>query len=1327
MKYRIKLSLALIFFISHIFSQVIISEVMYSPTNSNAEFIELYNSSTTAVDLTGWEITDNNSTDDLVDRGDGLILAPNSYAVIVESDYSGIYDSIIPSTAIVIEVDDKSIGNGLSAIDSIKLKDPTVIIDLVKWTDIAPDNHSIEKIRLDLPNTTDNWSASKDSLGTPGSANSVTPKQIDGAIDGEITYTPAYPDRDDNVVAIVPLLNAGLNDISGTLTATVNGSNIGTKSVATLTANESKDYYLSLASLPSGRHNVTFEFEVAADGDLTNNTATKKLGISYKPGTIQINEFLAEPGDNQIEFIELVVSRSVVIDGWTISDKSTSRQLPITYLEDGKYVVLASDTSLKPQTNPDAKYLIPYGGLPTLNNSGDNLYLKDMNHTIIDSLVYGSGWPMATASSTEKLHPFIISNDPLNWKTSVDPIGITPGYINSHYLIDYDGEIIAGSIASIPQYPKNNEPVQLSVPITNHGAEPISGSLNIYNDNNSIISTTDFVNIARRDTTTLTFDLPAMSSGIHPLQFSLEVVDDGNLDNNIVLDSIFVSYDFGTVLINEFLAGPNSTQAEFVELISFENIDLINWSIEDATNNRKYFNGDEINSDTYIVLSEDLSFNAIIPADAHFVEVEDFPSLNNYGDAIYLRDFTGTVIDSLIYTTWWELETGKSTEKIYPDLISNDSTAWKISMDSTGMTPGKANSVIVKNVDGAVLGDLIYNNPQYPEPHQSCQLNVPVANPGLQSMSGEILIEYKNAIIASTPVNSLAVGDTSYYSLTIPPMPSGIHNIDILFNIDNDENINNNLAVHSLKISYEFGTVKINEFLADPEAPQYEFVELFTLQDIDLNKWSIADNRGERAYFGNEPVAKNNYIIVSEEPLSVTLPENTLYFEIPNFPSLNNSGDAVYLYDYTGKIIDSLVYNNADWPIESGSSAEKVFPAYNSNDASNWRPSTAPSGSTMGSQNSVLLNNIDGKIIIELVTHYPEHPHPRESIAFEIGVQNTGIEIIDGEIYIYYNGAELGSDTFIDLMPADTTYISFNIEPLNSGNNELEIVLEIAGDMQTGDNQMTYEIFVSYPFGVAVLNEFLAKPDSTQAEFVEIVALSDIDLIGWSISDNTYKQHFFDDYYAFANAPIVITTDTSFVGRLDCGASTTYTLNGWPTLNNESDGIFLYDPTGAVVDSLIYDSDWPILEARSTEKYRPDFESDDLNRWGIAVNTDGMTPGYKNSLYFDELPDKGTIEFEANPFSPNNDGIDDELLIKYRMPYEQGIIKLQIFDMTGREIATPYWNVYFPQEGILRWDGTRDNGDPARIGIYIVKLSVKDANSNRTWEKVKTVVLAQQL
>lgn len=329
--------------------------------------------------------------------------------------------------------------------------------------------------------------------------------------------------------------------------------------------------------------------------------------------------------------------------------------------------------------------------------------------------------------------------------------------------------------------------------------------------------------------------------------------------------------------------------------------------------------------------------------------------------------------------------------------------------------------------------------------------------------------------------------------------------------------------------------------------------------------------------------------------------------------------------------------------------------------------------------------------------------------------------------YLNQYDNELGVQSFGLLKSEDSAHVSFNIEPLGSGHNLLDIILKVSGDMNDTNNSIEHSVYVSYPFGSVVFNEFLARPDTTQAEFVEIISFSDINLTGWSISDNTLKQYYFGELFASANRPVVITSDSTFIANLSPETPVVIPISGWPTLNNSADALFLYDMTGTIIDSLHYDSEWPVTDGRSTEKFRPEFESDNVNRWGIAVNTEAMTPGLENSLYFDDLPSKGAIAFEANPFSPNGDGIEDELLIKYKLPFEQGIIKLQIFDMTGRNIATPYWNVHFPQEGLLKWDGKREDGSNARIGIYIVKVTAKDPASGKVWEKVKTVVLAKQL
>jgi hypothetical protein len=151
------------------------------------------------------------------------------------------------------------------------------------------------------------------------------------------------------------------------------------------------------------------------------------------------------------------------------------------------------------------------------------------------------------------------------------------------------------------------------------------------------------------------------------------------------------------------------------------------------------------------------------------------------------------------------------------------------------------------------------------------------------------------------------------------------------------------------------------------------------------------------------------------------------------------------------------------------------------------------------------------------------------------------------------------------------------------------------------------------------------------------------------------------------------------------------------------------------------------MSSRSTEKYRTSASSNNVKNWGISVGDEGQTPGYQNSLFFSDFPSKGTVEFSPDPFSPDGDGIDDLLTLTFSLPYLEAAIRWEVIDMAGRIIAKPYYNYYVGQNGKLTWNGKRDNGKPARIGIYVMKISFQDANSTKSMERVKTVVLAKQL
>jgi hypothetical protein len=72
-------------------------------------------------------------------------------------------------------------------------------------------------------------------------------------------------------------------------------------------------------------------------------------------------------------------------------------------------------------------------------------------------------------------------------------------------------------------------------------------------------------------------------------------------------------------------------------------------------------------------------------------------------------------------------------------------------------------------------------------------------------------------------------------------------------------------------------------------------------------------------------------------------------------------------------------------------------------------------------------------------------------------------------------------------------------------------------------------------------------------------------------------------------------------------------LSSFPSLNNSGDGIFLFDHTGSIIDSLIYDSNWPLSSERSTEKKRPSYISNQSENREIAELGIGLTPGSQNS------------------------------------------------------------------------------------------------------------------
>ena len=105
-------------------------------------------------------------------------------------------------------------------------------------------------------------------------------------------------------------------------------------------------------------------------------TLEEEITETYKLGDVVINEFVSDPTDKEVEWIELynITNKEIILDGWTIEEGSGAKTTLIGIMSlsgDNKFFVIE-----KPKGN--------------LNNKGDIIILRDSAGTLIDQAAYGN-------------------------------------------------------------------------------------------------------------------------------------------------------------------------------------------------------------------------------------------------------------------------------------------------------------------------------------------------------------------------------------------------------------------------------------------------------------------------------------------------------------------------------------------------------------------------------------------------------------------------------------------------------------------------------------------------------------------------------------------------------------------------------------------------------------------------------------------------------------------------------------------------------------------------------------------------------------------------
>lgn len=1255
---------------------------MFNPISSNNEFIEIYNrSETQSFDLANYKIIYYTSNPDIIiSAGFGTILPPKSFAVILEGDYDftgGIYNSIIPASALKLKISDNSFGtSGMANTTNRPVWFVSAANDTLDRYTYSANNgtgYSDEKIIMNRDTLPSNWSNSQVQNGTPGFRNSVTPLNYDLRIKS-LSISPQIPIQGQNVQISSTIHNNGYFTASSYLVEIFNDADfdslgsseeiIFSQTYFNLNPGDSIVVGAALSSISAGIYQIISRVTLNLDEDTTNNKKVLKF-TAYPPGNnyndLVINEIMYAPSSGEPEWVELYsrASQQINLKKWKCGDNTTLVTITNNdvFVQPSSFIVLSRDSSIKNYFPHITNFIV--FNLPALNNTGDAVVLKDSLSVLIDSLTFAPDWGGSSGGkSLEKISANSPSTLKENWSTSKNKYKATPGYINSVTLKDYDLQVV--DIVSNPPFPFFNDNVTVYAKVKNLGASNANFSLKLFEDTNLdslpdlILDSLSELNIPPEDSSIIQFSffISNLQTG-RGFFAAAEFVQDQDTSNNYFYKIISPGYLPNTILINEIMYSPINGEPEWIEIFNNSNdsINLENWSVTDVfttPTTAKIADDIYIMAKSYLVLAKDTTipfYHRVIPAKVLKINL---PVLNNDIDGVVLKDNRGMMIDSVKYYSDWGGTGGKSLERISIASPSNLSGNWSSSTDLELSTPGRINSVTPKQFDLSVVE--ISFTPRFPVSGDNVFVNAKVKNNGSYSANNfsiEFWIDTDSNLLVDQLLSkaeglNLAGPDSAVFISTnaINNLQSKILTaVRILYS--GDEDTLNNYFEKFVEPGFAERTIIINEVMYAPSGGEPEWIELVNIseQPIDIKDWLIGDvlTIPTKTFITNNSIEilPGEYFVIAKDTSFYNVhPDINYKVIIKNFAALGNTEDGVVVYDFRNGIIDSLFYKSS-WGGKDGYSLERISFASSTNDSSNWITSLSVERSTPGKVNSI--NDIP--------------PYKRNDV---------------------------------------------------------------------------------------VINEIMFEPDIDNSEFIEFLNLTpdSVNIGGWQIEDENknFSKLSIVSIMLPPNQYFLLAADSLVIKKYGLESYPYKTVLGVSSLGlvNSGELILLNDARGNVIDSVWYSDKWHNKNFISTknislERINPILSGNDSKNWSSSVNFIGATPGKRNSIYTINTNRSNNITVSPNPFSPDNDGYEDFASITYTLNQQTSQVRIKIFDSKGRLVRTLLNNQPSGSTGSVVFDGIGDDGAALRIGIYIIFLEALSDNQGTVETLKTTVVVARKL
>lgn len=1063
-----------------------------------------------------------------------------------------------------------------------------------------------------------------------------------------------------------------------------------------------------------------------------------------------INEIFADEnpqvGLPTEEFVELYNRSAVPVDliDWTFSDGGTPQSITTTsyLLCPGEYVILTGDSSVYSSFGPVIEM-----NLPTLNNGGDPLGLRDSAGTLIDSVEYdqswygGSPWD-AGGYSLELINPTdTCSMGAANWSHSNDPVGGTPGQGNS--ILNTTPDVTAPSLLTVVITGASSIELCFDESLD---AGSATNPANYMADNGLGVPSTAVISGTNMECVALTFPTAIDTGTLYTITASNIADCKGNAlasqNGQFIIPG---PTPFRAVIFNEVFPDPdtsltNMPNGEFFELYNRSGalVDLAGWTFSDASSTvtlGSYL----LQPGAYVAVCrqvDSLAYAAFGPV----LTLSSLPSLNNSGDELGLRDGMGALIDTLEYDDSMYQDPNKEDGGYSLELINPNDTCsffgnWIASNDPDGGTPGEQNSVFNNTPDitaPALVGITVLSATSvevcFDETMDIAQLGV-VGNYSIDNGLG-------------TP--SLATPQGPEYACVVLDLATSIDTGTIYtITFTNLTDCKGN-SVGILTGTFVLGgsaapfQVLINELMADPTPanglPEEDFVELYNAGNtvVDLAGWVISDPSSTDAVLPSYNLFPGEYVIVCDDGDVSGFSALGPTVGTPSFPALNTTGDSVNLFDGAGTLIDYVYYED-DWygdedKEDGGWTLERVDPSFTCHNSGNWRASNNPLGGTPGIVNSVLGTFSDteqpGLVRAELLNgstvrvYFDELMDPASlydpaNYTVDNGVGNPIMVVPVGDVAI---SADLLLATALD------TNIIYCVTVTG--------VSDCPGNLLGSDNTVCFGIPLPVEPGDIVINEILFNPYTGGSDFVELYNVSDkvLDL------SSVYIGEIFEGTDSIFNADQISTSQLLLLPESyicltadrDVQISTyqpidpdaIFEMSSFPSYDDSDGECVVYTDTATILDRFMYldDYQFPNLDDdNGVSLERHDFfrPTQDPDNWHSAASTVlYATPGYKNSQVLEAGEESAEVWLEPETFSPDIDGFQDVLGINYQFNTAGWNARITVFDNKGRLVRELQENTLLGTEGgTFTWDGTTDSGAKAGVGVYVILFEASNPNT----------------